>query len=184
MFIGQPDGRTQERIRAMIENPRRRAFWAARSRRRVAVAAWAASTSATALFLVLPLVIDDSWPPASLIFLVGFLVAIVLTMVLATQINIAARWVMGYRGLDEFQRAEMDRATRLGHHVTAGLATLLIGVTAAFATAAPGIDMDAELPLAVLTPLVLFTAMLHAAFPACYLAWTRPDEGPDDEDDV
>ncbi|CAL9500215.1 hypothetical protein SUDANB121_03437 [Nocardiopsis dassonvillei] len=181
MFIGQPDSRTQERIRAMIENPRRRAFWAARSRRRAAVVVFVAVTLAATAFLALPLVVGESWSTAGL---VGFVALLVAGAVISTHINIAARWVVGYGGLDEFQRAEMDRATRLGHHVTAGMATLLIAVAAGFATAAPGTDMGAELPLAVLAPLVVFTAMAHAAFPACYLAWTRPDEVPDDEDDA
>ncbi|MDT0328011.1 hypothetical protein [Nocardiopsis lambiniae] len=181
MFIGRPDSRTQERMRAMVENPRRRAFWAARSRRRIAVVVLTATTLTAALFLALPLVVDAAWSPIPFISLVGFVVLMLSTMVIATQVNIATRWVVGYRGVDEFQRAEMDRATLLGHHVTAGLATLLIAVTAAFATAAPGSGMGAELPLAVLAPLVVITAMTHAAFPACFLAWTRPDEVPDDE---
>ncbi|MFL1376747.1 MULTISPECIES: hypothetical protein [unclassified Nocardiopsis] len=180
MFIGQPNDRTQERIRAMIENPRRRAFWAARARRRAAVAVFVAVTLAAAVVLALPLVVDIPW---SLGWTFGFVALLVVSAVISTHINLAARWVAGYHGLDEFQRAEMDRATRLGHHVTAVLTTLLIAVAAGFATAAPGSDMDAELPLAVLAPLVVVTAMAHAAFPACYLAWTRPDEVPDDEDE-
>ncbi|MGQ4267345.1 hypothetical protein [Nocardiopsis changdeensis] len=179
MFIGQPNSRTQERIRSMIENPRRRAFWAARSRRRAAVAVFVALTLAAALFLALPLVVGASLSFAGI---AGFVGLLLVSAVLSTHINIAARWVVGYHGLDEFQRAEMDRATRLGHHMTAALATLLVAVTAGFATAAPGTDMGAELPLAVLAPLVVVTTMAHAAFPACYLAWTRPDELPDDED--
>lgn len=180
MFIGQPNSRTQERVRAMIENPRRRAFWAARSRRRAAVAVFVAVILASAVPLALPLVVDAPWAPA---WTLGFVGLMAVGAVLATHINLAARWVVGYQGLDEFQRAEMDRATRLGHHVTAALATLLMAVTAGFATAATDMDMGAALPLAVLAPLVLITGLAHAAFPACYLAWTRPDEVPDDEDD-
>ncbi|MGW9348747.1 hypothetical protein [Nocardiopsis flavescens] len=179
MFIGQPDDRTQERMRALIENPRRRAFWAARPRRRAAVAVFLATTLGAAAVLVLPLAADASW---SLAGVAGFVVLLVTSAVISTHINIAARWVAGYRGLDEFQRAEMDRATRLGHHVTAALATLLVGVTAGFAAAAPGTDMGAAVPLVVLAPLVVVTAMTHAAFPACYLAWTRPDELSGDEE--
>lgn len=180
MFIGQPDDRTQERIRAMIENPRRRAFWGSRSRRRAAVAVFVALTLAAVLFLTAPLLAGAPWSPAGI---AGFVVLLVASAVISTHINIAARWVVGYRGLDEFQRAEMDRATRLGHHVTAALMTLLIAVAAGFAASAPGSGMGAALPLAVLAPLVVLTGMAHAAFPACYLAWTRPDEVPDGEDE-
>ena len=182
MFTGQLNDRTQERMRAMIENPRRRAFWAARSRRRTAVAAFAATILAASALLVFPLAVGTTGEWAAGALTCAFIVLVLVSTVISTHINLAARWVVGYRGLDEFQRAEMDRATRIGHNVTAALATLLIAVTTGFAASAAVTDMGAAPVLAVLAPLALITGMAHAAFPACYLAWTRPDEDVDDED--
>ncbi|MFW6638466.1 hypothetical protein ACOALZ_00325 [Nocardiopsis algeriensis] len=173
------DSKYQEGLRASVENPRRRAFWAPRSRRRLAVVALAALTLAAAGTYAAVVVAEG---PAARGATIGFVVLLLLTAVLGTQLNIATRWVAGYTGLDEYQRAEMARATKLGHHVTAVLMTLLIAVATGFGGALSALDWDGRLPLAVLVPMVVVTAMCHASFPACYLAWTRPDEIPDEED--
>ncbi|WP_150248625.1 hypothetical protein [Nocardiopsis deserti] len=179
MFVSKPSSQKQERLRALVENPRRRRFWAARSRRRQAVAACAFATVLAAALFSTAVV---TGPPSSTVLVIGFALSLGASAVLGTHINIAARWVVGYEGVDEFQRAEMDHAARLSHNVTMALLTLLIAVTCGFGGWLSMGHMDARIPLTLLVPLVLLTTMCHAAFPACYLAWTRPDEIPDEED--
>ncbi|NKZ00649.1 hypothetical protein [Nocardiopsis alborubida] len=180
MFVSKPSSQKQERLRALVENPRRRRFWAARSRRRQAVAACAFATVLAAVLFSAAVV---TGPPTSTVLVIGFALSLGASAVLSTHINIAARWVVGYEGVDEFQQAEMDRAASLGHNVTAALLTLLVAVTCGFGGWLSLGNMDARIPLTVLVPLVVLTTMCHAAFPACYLAWTRPDEIPGDEGD-
>lgn len=180
MFASNPSPQKQERLRASIENPRRRRFWAARSRRRLTVVAigfvlvLASAVYATAL-LALP---SDSYGMLAL-----YVLLLAGTALLVTQINIATRWAVGYQGLDEFQRAEMDHAARVGHNVTMVLLCVLLVVGAIFGSWVSNLELGARLLMAVLVPLVVLTTMCHAAFPACYLAWTRPDEVLDDADD-
>jgi hypothetical protein len=180
VFASKPGSRQQERLRAYIENPRRRRFWAARSRRRLAVVAFALVTvlAATAFAIGLVRGAPESHVPLALY---GLLLAG--SALLATHINVAVRWVAGYEGLDEFQRAEMDHAARLGHNVTMVLLMILLVVGGVFGSWVSDLELGARLLLAALVPLVVLTAMCHAAFPACYLAWTRPDEVFDDADD-
>ncbi|NYH52466.1 peptidoglycan/LPS O-acetylase OafA/YrhL [Nocardiopsis arvandica] len=178
MFVSKPGSKKQERLRALVENPRRRRFWAARSRRRQAVVALTLVTFAGAAAFAAAILAE---PPASLVWLGAFLLLTAGSAVTATHINIAARHVAGYEGLDEFQRAEADHAARLGHHVTAVLLGLLIGIVCGFGGWLTSQEASTHAVLAVLAPLVILTTLCHAAFPACYLAWTRPDEVPDDE---
>ncbi|WP_435109064.1 hypothetical protein [Nocardiopsis synnemataformans] len=179
MFVSKPSPQKQERLRALVENPRRRRFWAARSRRRQAVVAFAlAIVLAAALFSTAVV----AGPPSSTVLVIGFALSLGASTVISTHINIAARWVVGYEGVDEFQRAEMDHAAHVGHNVTAALLVLLIAVTCGFGGWLSLGHMDARIPLAVLVPLVILATFCHTAFPACYLAWTRPDEIPDEED--
>ncbi len=180
MFVNKLDTRKQERLHAFVEDPRRRRFWATRSRRRQAVVAFALVNAVASAAFAASIGIGS--PYASLLVAV-FLVFLVGAAVLGTQLNVAARWVVGYEGVDEFQRSEMDRATLLGHHVTAALLTLLVAVTCGFGGWSAGGDMRADVAFMVLVPLVLVTSMCHASFPACYLAWNRPDEILDEEDE-
>lgn len=180
MSASRPRTKKQEQLRAMIENPRRRRFWAARSRRRQAVVALAAATLAGAAAFTASIMVE---PPTSQVLLGVFVLMMAGVVVLATQVNIAARWVAGYQGVDELQRAEMDHASRLGYNLTAVLLTVLVAVTAGLGGALTGVDMDATVPMLVLVPMVLVVTLCHAAFPACYLAWTRPDEALDDEEE-
>ncbi|WP_159944757.1 MULTISPECIES: hypothetical protein [unclassified Nocardiopsis] len=180
MFFSKPSPQRQERLRAFIENPRRRRFWAARSRRRRAVVLFFLVTVLAAVAFAFGLLgeASESYLPLALygLLLTG-------SALLATNINIAARWVSGYHGLDEFQRAEMDHAARLGHHVTTALLMVLLVVGCVFGSWATSVELGARLLLAVLVPLVVLTTMCHTAFPACYLAWVRPDEVLDDEEE-
>lgn len=180
MFVSKPGSRQQERLRAYIENPRRRSFWAARSRRRLTVAVFALVTVLAAASFAVGLMGEASGSHVPLT-LYGLL--LVGSALLATHVNVAVRWVGGYEGLDEFQRAEMDHAARLGHNVTTVLLMVLLVVGGVFGSWVSNLELGARLLMAVLVPLVVLTTMCHAAFPACYLAWTRPDEVLDDEDD-
>lgn len=60
---------------------------------------------------------------------------------------------------------------------------VLLVVGAIFGSWVSNLELSARLLMAVLVPLIVLTTMCHAAFPACYLAWTRPDEVLDDADD-
>ncbi|WDZ91278.1 hypothetical protein [Nocardiopsis sp. HUAS JQ3] len=180
MFVSKPGSRQQERLRAYIENPRRRRFWAARSRRRLTVVAFALVTVLAAASYAVGLMAEASDSYVSLT-LYGLLLGG--SALLATHVNVAVRWVGGYEGLDEFQRAEMDHAARVGHNVTMVLLCVLLVVGAIFGSWVSNLELSARLLMAVLVPLVVLTTMCHAAFPACYLAWIRPDEVLDDEDD-
>ncbi|WP_285734039.1 hypothetical protein [Nocardiopsis sp. ATB16-24] len=180
MFVNAPDTRKQERLRALVEDPRRRRFWAARSRRRQAVVALALVTIVASAAFAVSIGVEPPYTPLLMGVFVVFLLG---TMVLGTQLNVAARWVVGYEGVDEFQRSEMDRATLLGHHVTAALLALLVAVTCGFGGWSVGGGLPTDVAFMVLVPLVLVTAMCHAVFPACYLAWTRPDEILQEEDE-
>ncbi|WP_444962127.1 hypothetical protein [Nocardiopsis sp. M1B1] len=180
MFVSKPGSQKQERLRAYIENPRRRRFWAARSRRRLTVAVFTLVTVLAAASFAVGLMgeVSGSYVPLTLygLLLVG-------SALLATHVNVAVRWVGGYEGLDEFQRAEMDHAARVGHNVTMVLLCVLLVVGGVFGSWVSNLELSARLLMAVLVPLVVLTTMCHAAFPACYLAWTRPDEVLDDTDD-
>lgn len=69
----------------------------------------------------------------------------------------------------------MDRAAHIGYNVTTSLLVVLVLVTTLLG--------GATLVMAVIAPVVLVAAFAHTAFPACYLAWTRPDEVLDDAKD-
>lgn len=180
MFVSKPSPQKQERLRALVENPRRRRFWAARSRRRLTVAAivlvLVLASAAYAAFLLTETAGSYGMLALYVLLLAG-------SALLVMQINIATRWVAGYQGLDELQRAEMDHAARVGHNVTMVLLCVLLVVGAIFGSWVSNLELSARLLMAVLVPLIVLATMCHAAFPACYLAWTRPDEVLDDEDD-
>lgn len=174
------DTKKQEQLRRLIEDPRRRRFWAPRGRRRTAVVLLALVVLVGALAFAGSITVDGAPAVALLGVFLGAMVAIT---VLATQINIAARWVAGYRGLDEFQRSETDRAAHIGFNVTTASLVLLVMVTTALGGAFLVTELSAALVMAVIAPVVLVATFAHTAFPAAYLAWTRPDELPDDEDE-
>lgn len=155
-------------------------FGAARSRRRQAVVALAPVTIAASAGSAVSVGTGSPYTP----FLAGvFVVCLLGAAVLGTQLNAAARRVVGHGGTDECRRSETNRATLLGRRVAAALLTLLVAVTCGFGGWSAGGDMRADVAFMVLVPLVLVTSMCHASFPACYLAWNRPDEILDEEDE-
>ena len=172
--------KSQRILLERIEDPSRRVHWAPRARRRRAVVALAAMSLVSIALFVLVLLVPA---PGSFFLLAGFVAAGLLTMPLSGRVSVASRCTPKQLGLDEFQRAEMDHASLLGHRVTNAALLALLAVTSGIGGALASEDFSASVVLAVLLPMVFATTMCHAAFPACYLAWTRPDEVLDDEDE-
>lgn len=169
----------QRRLHDRIEDPRARARWAPRSQRRALVSTLVGVSLLSVVLLTVAVVMDSP------VAFVPFVVAIVLgvgIVYLSAHVYVAARWAPGYPGLDEFQRAEMDRAALTGHSLTTVLLTVLIAVTSGIGGAMVSVELPGTLVIAILLPLVFLTAVCHSAFPAARLAWTRPDELPEDED--
>ncbi|MDA8369707.1 MAG: hypothetical protein M0026_07530 [Nocardiopsaceae bacterium] len=162
--------RMRDQLHAAVEDEKTRRRWARRGRRRLLVAAEGAVTLGTGAALLAQL--TRPFPGGWFVFLALAL----LVAVLGTQINIAARWVAGYQGLDERQRAEQSRARIVSHRLTTVLLFALM-VAAMLLTAT-----DIEVPIAALAPALFVFFLLHSAFPSVYLAWTQPDEVPDEED--
>ncbi|TDQ55291.1 hypothetical protein [Actinorugispora endophytica] len=154
----------------MVEHGPARRRWSSRNRRRALVLAQAlvCSAAAVGMYLVPRL-------PAVVIMPV-FLVLMAAGVLLGTQLNIAARWVAGLPTLDERQRADQERARRMGHHVTAGLLfALFLAATVLWTARAAPVEAG------VVAASAWLAVMTHTSFPAAYLAWTLPDEVPDDE---
>ncbi|MFE3460868.1 hypothetical protein ACFXKD_25280 [Nocardiopsis aegyptia] len=165
--------------RINAENPRLRARWAARSRRRVGAALMGVLVLTSAALLGL-LTFRESGNGSFLLAL-AFLTSIGGYLYLFTQLNRAMRTGLRYRSLDERQRVERDHATRVGHHTTGVLLMAVFLLLAAASILPPEV---LHLPNELMMPLVWLILMVHSSTPCAYLAWTRPDEIPDDEDDV
>lgn len=170
----------QQRLHAMIEDPKARARWAPRSRRRVLVIALIAVSLLSAVSFTAAVVMDGL---VAYVPFIGFIALGVLAVHLNTHVLIAVRWEHSYPGLDEFLRAQMDRASLTGHRVTMVMLTALLAVTSGFGGATLSLELPGTLVIAVLLPLVLLTALCHGSFPAAFLAWTRPDEQDAEEDE-
>lgn len=170
----------QRRLATMIEDPRARARWAPRSRRRSLVLAQIVVALLSVVAFAVAIVTEG---PIAFVPFTGFILLGALTLHLAAHINVAARWSYSHPTLDEFQRAEMDRAALLGHNLTKILLTVLVTVASALGGAMISVELPGALVIGILLPMALLTALCHGAFPAAYLAWTRPDEIFDDEDE-
>jgi cell division protein FtsW (lipid II flippase) len=144
------------------------------------IALIAVSLLSTVSFTAAVVVLDGL---AAYVPFVGFLALVVLILYLSSCVNIAARWVPGYSGLDEFQRAQMDQATLRGHRLTQIMLTVLLAAASGIGGAMVTTELPGTLVIAILLPFLLLTALCHASFPAAFLAWTRPDEEDAEEDD-
>lgn len=169
----------QQRLHAMIEDPRARTRWAPRSRRRALVIALIAVSLLSAVSFTAAVVMDGL---AAYVPFIGFMALIALVAYLGVHVSIAARWAPGHPGLDEFQRAQMDQAALTGHRLTQIMLTAVLTVTSGIGGAMITSELPGTLIIAILLPLVLITALCHGCFPAAFLAWTRPDEEDDDPD--
>ncbi|GAB2518192.1 hypothetical protein [Nocardiopsis aegyptia] len=164
--------------RINAENPRLRARWAARSRRRVGAALMGVFVLTGAVLLGLLTFRDGDGP---FLLVLAFLTSTGGYLYLFTQLNRAMRTGLRYQSLDERQRVERDHATRVGHHTTGVLLMAVFLLLAAASILPPEV---LHLPNELMMPLVWLALMVHSSTPCAYLAWTRPDDIPDDEDDV
>lgn len=171
----------QRRLHDRIEDPRARARWAPRSQRRALVSALVGVSLLSVVLFTLAVVIDG---PGAFVPFVVFIALGVFNVYLGAHVHVAARWAPGHPGLDEFQRAEMDRAALTGHRLTTILMTVLVTVASGIGGAMVSAELDGTLVIAILLPLVFLTALCHACFPTASLAWTRPDEILDEDESV
>lgn len=100
---------------------------------------------------------------------------------LITRLNQITRMSLPYRLLDERQSEDRDDAHRFGQRMTSAMLgssfVLFALITIVFG---PG---GADFPGWLVLPLLWLLVMAHTTTPALYLAWTQPDELPDDEDE-
>ncbi|WP_150240262.1 hypothetical protein [Nocardiopsis quinghaiensis] len=166
-------------FRGPEESPRLRRLRASRGRRRVyAVLVVLATLAATALLGVINFRSGTS--VALAVLTPVFLVVMAVILVLNTQLGRATGANYRYRNLDERQRFELDRATRIGHHLTAGLMLAVFLVLAVLEGPSPE---SVSFPEKLFMPVLWVILMVHASVPALYLAWTQPDEVSDDEEE-
>ncbi|WP_017601228.1 hypothetical protein [Nocardiopsis lucentensis] len=163
------------RLRA--ENPKVRRRWASRSRRRAAtVLIGAVILGGTTLLGWQPYTSADD----GLVFLLAIVAGALLLIWLILQLGMATRLAVGYQYLDERQRVERDRSTRIGHHVTGTVVITALILVAVLNTYG---HVDVSFPQELVLPLLWLITMVHTSAPSAYLAWTQPDEILDDEDE-
>ncbi|MFC9086133.1 hypothetical protein [Nocardiopsis dassonvillei] len=109
----------------------------------------------------------------------AFLVLLVTAALVNARLSRATGVTAGYRNMDERQRAELDRATRIGHGVTSVLIFAAFLVVAVLEGPTPD---HLYFPEELFLPVLWVIYMAHVAVPALYLAWTQPDEIPDDDE--
>src|SRR5699024_11582361 len=86
-----------------------------------------------------------------------------------------------YRLLDERQRTDRDTALRISQQ-TMNVFLMVVFIAIAFITTFS--PPDVVFPVWLAMPLLWVLVMLHISAPACYLAWTQPDEVLDEADGV
>ncbi|MEU3018061.1 hypothetical protein ABZ635_11790 [Nocardiopsis sp. NPDC007018] len=181
------NARTEERARArrqrlldQFEDPVTRALWAdrgARVRRTYLSIALALASTAALTSLALS---------QSALAVTASSLAVVVLLIAQTgafhRIEAGSRTLHGYAEVvDERQRAEIDAARDLGHSVTSALLILVVAGAGAAQLAGTNPWTDLTVPIGLLLPVVWLVLVVHRSFPACYLAWTQPDEPLDDE---
>lgn len=167
----------QARLR-QTESPRLRRMWGSRARRRSSVILYLALVLAGAPLLSGGIVVDltEGLGIAALGALLAIFVAVA---VLSTRLSRATRMSLPHRLLDERQRAERDTAHGVAH-TTMGVLLTVVFVGAVYPmTFSPP---EVVFPSWLVPPMLWTLMMVHISLPACYLAWTQPDEPLDDED--
>ncbi|GHD25341.1 hypothetical protein GCM10007147_22520 [Nocardiopsis kunsanensis] len=154
------------------ESPRLRRAWGTRTRRRLYTLLYLALVLVGAVMLI--------WSDLVRAVAVPVLAGFVVLGLLVTQLNRATRMSPPHRLLDERQRAERDAAHRFSQQT---MGVLLLTVLVAVAVLTINEPLDVEFPSALALPLLWVLAMVHISLPACYLAWTQPDEPADEEDE-
>ncbi|WP_444962128.1 hypothetical protein [Nocardiopsis sp. M1B1] len=164
--------------RGFEEKPKLRRLRASRSRRRnhtvLLVLVFLAAT-----VLLTAALFQPGTTLTMTVLLPAFLVLLVAAVVVNTRLSRATGVRAGYRNMDERQRAELDRATRTGHGVTSAL--ILAAFLAVAVLEGPTPD-HLYFPEELFLPVLWVIYMAHVAVPTLYLAWTQPDEIPDDDE--
>ncbi|WP_150248629.1 hypothetical protein [Nocardiopsis deserti] len=162
--------------RGFEEKPKLRRLRASRSRRRRRTALLALIFLAATVLMTASL-FQAGTVLTMTVLVPAFLVLLAVATVVHTRLSRATGVTAGYRSLDERQRAELDRATRLGHGVTSALILAAFLVVAVLEGPTPD---HLYFPEELFLPVLWVIYMAHVAVPALYLAWTQPDEIPDD----
>lgn len=159
-----------------FQEPAARAAWARRSTRlRLVAVVLALALAGTAAFAVMVTAGSGALVIGSALMLIAVLAVF---SPLARRLNAGARVLKGYeRVVDERQRAEIDHARALGHTVTGWMmaALAVLGGIAHLVTR-DVLGAVVEVPIGLAAAAVWVVLVLHDLFPACHLAWTRPDE--------
>lgn len=161
------------------ESPRLRRAWASRARRRLYTTLYLALILTGAVLLVYTDLVANIPEGTGIGVSVAFLVVLLGAMFLSIQMNRATRTALPYRLLDERQRADRDTAFRVSQQVMAVFLVVLFGAVAIVPVYSPP---SMEFPSWLATPLLWVVVMFHVSAPACYLAWTQPDEVLDEDE--
>ena len=174
-----PQSSTDRTKLKLAESPRLRKAWASRTRRRLYTLLYGGLVAAgAAVITAVDLVADLSGGRGLLLAVLG-LTILVGGMFLVTQMNRATRMSLPYRLLDERQRTDRDTAFRISQQ-TMNVFLMVVFIAIAFITTFS--PPDVVFPVWLAMPLLWVLVMLHISAPACYLAWTQPDEVLDEED--
>ncbi|MGW5875005.1 hypothetical protein ACWFMI_00430 [Nocardiopsis terrae] len=158
------------------DDPRLRRAWASRARRRRYTVLYVALVIGGAAVL--------GWVPrvgGTLQVIVPMLAmgaAIGVALFVITQLTRFTRLSLPHRLLDERQRADRDAAHRVAHKAMAAVLMAVFFLAYLVPVYSPP---SVVFPSELATPLLFTLVMLHTSAPACYLAWTQPDELPDDD---
>lgn len=171
-IINQFITESQNRSQVKSENPNLRRFWASRARRRRYTVLFVALVAAGAVLFSLSSYISGT-TVAVTVLVPAIIVVMAAVATLSVQLSLFARTGVGHQNLDERQRVEMDRATRIGHQ---GTTALLMGTFLLLALTTTFSPERVAFPDELLLPLVWIMALVHSCLPTCYLAWTQPDE--------
>ncbi|WP_017572969.1 hypothetical protein [Nocardiopsis halotolerans] len=148
---------------------------ASRTRRRCYVVLHVLITLAVAV-LMWVVTLPDPGMVRSGLQAVGMLGLLGAWFVVHARLGQATDLMVSYQRLDERQRTELDRATRIGHNVTS------VSIFAAFSAVVVGAFLPVSLISELAMPVLWVIYMVHASTPLLLLAWTRPNEAPDDEE--
>lgn len=176
-----PQSSTDRTKLKLTESPRLRRAWASRTRRRLYTLLYGGFVAAGAVVLTTVDLMADLSGGRGLLLAVLGLTILVGGMFLVTQMNRATRMSLPYRLLDERQRTDRDTAFRISQQ-TMNVFLMVVFIAIAFITTFS--PPDVVFPVWLAMPLLWVLVMLHISAPACYLAWTQPDEVLDEEDRV
>lgn len=172
----------RQKLRSQFEDPKIRRLWADRSARLRRLYLSLSLVLLIAAALTAMALAQSTWA------LLGACVAVFVLLIPQTAVfrglEAGSRTLYGYElVVDERQRAEIEAARNLGHSVTSGLLILAVATAGAAQLANTYPPAEANVPVGVFLPVAWLVLTAHRAFPACYLAWTQPDEPPETGDE-